>query len=1026
MSQGEKESSFFDKRVHESSDADEEVPLFADWAHATISIVSSPPNYPPEPVSLPRTTQTRTGIIVMCIPSLLQPSQLRGISSSIHCWTKSTTESTSNPQQDIAKAIVQQYDSCIRNIHFIARVNPSIIDFKASFTSQNLSTDNRILFHYSQYGAADVTSDSIIVHSADKTGYDQYPIENVLNATAACSVHVIDCDNAGVLLPTYQKFVEKRNSNNLNSDIFAFFACGAAEKLPRSPGLPFDLFTSCMTTPARTALLWHSRHYYCFKNGPLRPLAIDFFEDASPTIMNEITITLHRLVEAMACEVFPEELFLRVFHSDSTIAHFAANFYLAVRIFSFFAVTPVSFPALPDLRKHQLWHSFDLRLDVALLQLNSPSPSPSLTYQAYLEQSLQTLRHLMSVATKDVSFPSQLTFLPLALTSPALQTQACEVVALYIDKSVNAIRQLLFFPILPPLFQLLPQKIESEYLIFSIAKIIAFMPSTRDMLSQMSNNVLGDLIFPLFTEEKPLFAIIVATLITNDNQPVIAQLNSQWSDVVLPLLKKPYQDVRIWTLLFISRFIKYVDDYKIALEPVLNLLSDDSPEVRFVTLYTLCFFAGKGLDSEITPSISKLCNDSNIKVRLQLLSTITFLPKDKYIENALYLFQSDPDPEVHRILGNYGDFSTKKPTYIYEWYVSSILSPISNLLTKPKLLLSQVQPLSIKIDKREVPTIISKPIFQKVQIGPIIAVDTPITTNFANTDTGQFIFGTKNGEIGMCVWGEQQKPKTGRISGSSLCCIQYISNNSFPLTLASNIDGYIYALKFNGTDLKFSSCFKATETACKFECDEFSRKLYAITDEKALIYDLYKEKSVGCINSHWGMIRTIHTIPRVRDVVYVCGERFELFDTRIGDIAVSQQLPNCKSVLSFDGPPVFDAGCLNPSTPIFALGHVNGAVSVFDVRALDCAKSYLVSQENSPTLSFDVQSESSSAAIGNSKGVFLADLNSGKKVELTLVSHLFFTSRKIQPVKQCIFHKNKFKLSLLQEPNEIITLIEDN
>ena len=33
-------------------------------------------------------------------------------------------------------------------------------------------------------------------------------------------------------------------------------ACGAKEMLPMNPDLPADLFTSCLTTPIKTALQW--------------------------------------------------------------------------------------------------------------------------------------------------------------------------------------------------------------------------------------------------------------------------------------------------------------------------------------------------------------------------------------------------------------------------------------------------------------------------------------------------------------------------------------------------------------------------------------------------------------------------------------------------------------------------------------------------------------------------------------------------------------------------------------------------
>lgn len=37
-------------------------------------------------------------------------------------------------------------------------------------------------------------------------------------------------------------------------------ACGAKEMLPMNPKLPADLFTACLTTPIKTALLWYCLH----------------------------------------------------------------------------------------------------------------------------------------------------------------------------------------------------------------------------------------------------------------------------------------------------------------------------------------------------------------------------------------------------------------------------------------------------------------------------------------------------------------------------------------------------------------------------------------------------------------------------------------------------------------------------------------------------------------------------------------------------------------------------------------------
>ena len=41
-------------------------------------------------------------------------------------------------------------------------------------------------------------------------------------------------------------------------------ACGSKELLPMNPKLPADLFTACLTTPVKTALLWYLCVNYTF------------------------------------------------------------------------------------------------------------------------------------------------------------------------------------------------------------------------------------------------------------------------------------------------------------------------------------------------------------------------------------------------------------------------------------------------------------------------------------------------------------------------------------------------------------------------------------------------------------------------------------------------------------------------------------------------------------------------------------------------------------------------------------------
>jgi hypothetical protein len=77
---------------------------------------------------------------------------------------------------------------------------------------------------------------------------------------------VLDRDNAGGLLDSFRANAAGKRS------FVALFSCSSGEMMPRSSDWPPDLFTACLPTPAKVAVIWHSRNYYCFSTGPLHPL----------------------------------------------------------------------------------------------------------------------------------------------------------------------------------------------------------------------------------------------------------------------------------------------------------------------------------------------------------------------------------------------------------------------------------------------------------------------------------------------------------------------------------------------------------------------------------------------------------------------------------------------------------------------------------------------------------------------------------------------------------------------------------
>lgn len=105
----------------------------------------------------------------------------------------------------------------------------------------------------------------------------------------APSIYVYDCSNAGIIVNSFNTFAEQHEremeqmqtnnrsspSNNGSSQMsgsgqpqqvptttfkncIQLAACAANQILPMNPQLPADLFTSCLTTPLKTALKWYT------------------------------------------------------------------------------------------------------------------------------------------------------------------------------------------------------------------------------------------------------------------------------------------------------------------------------------------------------------------------------------------------------------------------------------------------------------------------------------------------------------------------------------------------------------------------------------------------------------------------------------------------------------------------------------------------------------------------------------------------------------------------------------------------
>jgi hypothetical protein len=210
--------------------------MFSDWAHVQLQVIRPPPGLSIKTSHIPEGPTPLQGRLALYLhdfqPGMVIPtSKWRG-------------EFAANSPRDVHDAMVAQYRQLFPDMKLEAVINPSSA---SQISPIRPLPGERLLFQFCRF----------------------FPREDCLEEDFfkyQRSVHIVDCDCDCAEL-SCREFLATSEA-----DRFGFFATRANEKLPRSPSIPYDLFTSCLVTPGQTALFWHSRHYFGFDEGPLRPL----------------------------------------------------------------------------------------------------------------------------------------------------------------------------------------------------------------------------------------------------------------------------------------------------------------------------------------------------------------------------------------------------------------------------------------------------------------------------------------------------------------------------------------------------------------------------------------------------------------------------------------------------------------------------------------------------------------------------------------------------------------------------------
>eukprot|EP00808_Paulinella_micropora_P011298 g44045.t1 len=256
-------------------------------------------------------------------------------------------------------------------------------------------------------------------------------------------------------------------------------ACSQDQTLPLAdPALPADLFTSCLTTPVKTALRWAARQ------SSLSGASLELIDQLPgikkpnnrKTPFGELNWIFTAITDSIAWNVLPRPLFQALFRQDLLVASLFRNLLLAQRIFHTLRCTVRSSPALPPTDSHPLWEAWDLVADRTLAQLEHHHLQGTVfSVSPFFEEQLCAFEVWLTFGGSQQLPPMQLPIVLQVLLSQAHRLRALQLLARFLDLGPWAVNLGLSVGVFPYVLKLLqsPSRDLRQVLVFVWAKILA-------------------------------------------------------------------------------------------------------------------------------------------------------------------------------------------------------------------------------------------------------------------------------------------------------------------------------------------------------------------------------------------------------------------------------------------------------------------------------------------------------------------------------------------------------------------------
>ncbi|KAK2960457.1 putative Regulatory-associated protein of mTOR [Blattamonas nauphoetae] len=579
------------------------------------------------------------------------------------CWVDINTLERKNDEQ-LYERLAQQYMTISKSFVFM-NIDPTDKQLKEKcITTRDTAKKHRVLFHYNGRGVIPPQSKYFYVFDEQHKHYSPITLQSLSTSLRTPTVFVFDCQTAGDLI--------SRDSPICLDGNVVLCACSSKESLPRTDKVPFDVFTSCLTTPIQMAMLWYFQKHGLSDDQDILMKAVMEEQSEQNSMNRQLALILQAITETIAYNMCPKTQFLALFRDDPFLARIMQNFLLAQRIMPLYGCNPVCYPPLPPTNTHPLWSSWDRACDVVFkrhgLVINLfRTPTVPREIPAFSTEQTQSTNLLKQSVSELNFFESHFdsfniwlrlgcreeeppTFLPIvmhALSNRILRPNGVKLLEQFLSLGPQMVNQAIYSGIVNSALRLLKLKTDQHPLLVSMwARIVSVDYHYASDL-EAYQQFFFDAVFNTSSATVRAMALFVLTRILSRAKKPLVELVI--SDAFLSLLRMPSKLIRSSALVCIAESFRdsvQARNAFVALQNVqivVNQLKDQHIEVRASAIYLLNKLnLVHRMEDEATPKLIQFdlmipellyqcAYDGAIMVRRELLTAV-----QNYLRNHLH------------------------------------------------------------------------------------------------------------------------------------------------------------------------------------------------------------------------------------------------------------------------------------------------------------------------------------------------------------------------------------------------------